>query len=1112
MKKSFWLVLVSVLFAVVGCQYDDTDLQGKVKDMNDRLTALEQKVADLNTQVNGIQSAIQALQANLYVTNVVVTRDASGAPTKYEITLSDGSTITLLPGIQGEKGDKGDKGDQGPQGDQGEMPAIGVELVDGVYYWTVNGELLTDKDGNYVPVTGPQGEMGPSPKFKIEDGSWWVSYDNEKTWEKVGLVANSETSVVVTEYDEYVELDINGVKVSIPKEKAFTLVFEVRKDLVTPNATIAYPYTIEGVAEGDETEVDVYSIIGNWKAEAVATDNTSGVINVTNVGGGTAKVFVYATNHKGKTDMVSLNFEGGILDATIEVEDIGAEGGFLSLNVEYNLDYEIYIAPEAQSWIHVAPATKASQIQEYVLTVDPNTAPAMRYSLVQVLSKQTGESIKDIDILQYPADGAVTDLSSVVSLPDGKTAVVNQVTVVAASAKNAIITDGQNFSYVASGELEAGAVIDITGVKKTDEYGLAYIESVTVVPVEGVQPVEIDNHENFSYYGFGSSYFYTVTSGELSLENGTYFVPGYAEPQRIVIENPTQELTSLVGKYVSVSGWVKTSYYGKDNDMEDYILTLTDITEVVFAEEAGWEPYYAGMTSGEEGYPEAIGNRVSNPTDDSFYQIVVYNASVLDEFDSTEELIKNVAYNTADDLQFYITYYGLFGLAFDDVFSIFAHNDTYEEAFSELAFGKYVILAVGLDKDARVSGKYAIKEFEKVETSMKISYEDYIGKWSVNGVEWIISEKVKGVSYNIDNIPGSSSMAARGGVTTVEALYDSEKGRLYVQEQELAAYNDPSTNNYGPLKDYFSGVFSYSGSEYPNFPVNGDVATIFSMVGNEDGSFEFRPGTCDFGTFTKARFHWLIQEGELKDRGNKYGELTLPIKGIFPVVKNTGKYEDFLGTWKVGADVWTITEKVAGSTYSVAGIYGHDMLYSGGVDAIEGGFENGHFYLKEQLLGTFNSDEIPAFSNNPYGMCVDSFSGIFEYGSNTYQAYPSNVDTPSVVCEGYFNNNGEVVLWPGSCSYNTFFALGWGWTILEGANAGGGNWYRNYPTNLPATMVKANGNGAPRKAPAAQQSVKATNFVVNPAFEKAVDVPMKTSVEKKERRIHKGQILSKSVR
>ena len=415
MKKSFWLVLVSVLFAVVGCQYDDADLQGKVKDMNDRLTALEQKVADLNTQVNGIQSAIQALQANLYVTNVVVTRDASGAPTKYEITFSDGSTITLLPGIQGEKGDKGDKGDQGPQGDkgdtgaQGDMPVVGVELVDGVYYWTVNGELLTDKDGNYVPVTGGlDGKDGVTPQFKIEDGSWWVSYDNGKTWDLVGLVSNSETSVVVTEYDEYVELDINGVKVSIPKEKAFTLVFEARNDLgVTEGVTVPFAYTIEGVAEGDETEVDVYGIIGNWKAEAVATDNTSGVINVTNVGGGTAKVFVYATNHKGKTDMVSLNFEAGVLDAAIEAQDVPGEGGTITLKVEYNMDHEVSVPAEAQSWIHVAPVTKATQTAEYVLTVDANTTAAPRSATIQIVNKQTNESIKDIEIYQEAGASSV---------------------------------------------------------------------------------------------------------------------------------------------------------------------------------------------------------------------------------------------------------------------------------------------------------------------------------------------------------------------------------------------------------------------------------------------------------------------------------------------------------------------------------------------------------------------------------------------------------------------------------------------------------------------------------------------------------------------------------
>ncbi|MBO5974672.1 MAG: hypothetical protein J6P95_02995, partial [Paludibacteraceae bacterium] len=63
---------------------------------------------------------------------------------------------------------------------------------DGVYYWTQNGTWLLDANGDKVRVTGEDGKDGEkgekgdkgdtgsdgvSPRLKIENGDWYVSYD-----------------------------------------------------------------------------------------------------------------------------------------------------------------------------------------------------------------------------------------------------------------------------------------------------------------------------------------------------------------------------------------------------------------------------------------------------------------------------------------------------------------------------------------------------------------------------------------------------------------------------------------------------------------------------------------------------------------------------------------------------------------------------------------------------------------------------------------------------------------------------------------------------------------------------------------------------------------------
>ena len=68
-------------------------------------------------------------------------------------------------------------------GEAGAAPAIGVKLdSDGKYYWTLDGEFITE-GGKKMPVTG---DDGVTPVFKIENDTWYVSYDKEATWKECG--------------------------------------------------------------------------------------------------------------------------------------------------------------------------------------------------------------------------------------------------------------------------------------------------------------------------------------------------------------------------------------------------------------------------------------------------------------------------------------------------------------------------------------------------------------------------------------------------------------------------------------------------------------------------------------------------------------------------------------------------------------------------------------------------------------------------------------------------------------------------------------------------------------------------------------------------------------
>ena len=991
MRKSFkWFLTASLAaLAVIGCakQGDLDKMAERMDGIENRVSALEDAVKNLNeTEVPNLVSLVRSLQGNITVKSVVETEDG------YTITFSDGTIATLKNGVDGKDGinakdgvgvasieeneagylitftdgktiqvNHGQDGLDGKQvgvtvvdgvyvwtvdgevlkdedgnpipvtgadGADGDTPKVSITLIEGEYYWTVNGAVLKDDAGNPIPVAGKDGKDGVTPQFGILDGHWVVSYDNGDTWKTLGLTSDTDYSAYIDpdkETDDYIVLVVGATEVQIPKEKAFTLTFTtIENNGLLAGETAKFPYVISGVNASDETDVDVIGIVGDWTAEVVATDNASGYLTVTATENMTAKVTVYAANHKGKTDIRTLKFEEGVLEAIIETRDIDWEGGELDLAVKTNRAYHIFIPAAAEDWITVTPETKV-RTDNYTISVAKNESGAYRTATLQVLNQQ-GKSVKDIEILQYANPDAPTDLASVMEVPDEKDVYVNGVTVVAASKKSTIVTDGEAFSYITNFVGTPGTVISVTGVKNTDALGLGYVAATDVTMDTEAEPVEVDTKANYLYYGMGQNgfnYYYTSYNGVVAEKDGVYYLEGIEAPQQFVVEDPAQDLTALVGKLVALSGWVKTVDYEK-GVKEDIHIVLTDVHEVSFAQEEGWDLYYGGPNSGVASYPEVIGNTVASPVEGSYYTLGVYSAAYVEQFESLDSFLFDALCSLSDDVMYYITLYNrYYGDDFDTAFADLSHSESAEESFREFPFGQYVIVAAGLDGEGRLNGKYSYKVFKKEDPAKHLAYEDFLGNWDVNGSIWKISTKEQGSTYNIDGIPGSERMASRGGNTTVVGYYDSENGQLYVKEAELAAYDDPSQYNYGPLKDYISGFFAYDGSAYPNFPTNGSAATIFTLAGYKDGTYSIRAGSCNYGTFTHFQFRWTIQTGQYSGQGNVYGSpIALPITNVSKVEVDMEGYNRWVGNWQFGSETWSIQPKEAGSSYNVTGVAG----------------------------------------------------------------------------------------------------------------------------------------------------------------------------------------------
>ena len=263
MRKHSLIMLAAGLLGFAACT---GELEDRVTSLENRLDKLE---ALVNDNVNSIKALVEA-NAKAVTINSVTTTDNG-----YVIKFSDGTTATITNGQDGAPGQNGQDGAPGQDGKDAAAPQIGVQEIDGVLYWTVNGELLKF-NGENIRVTGNDGQDGApgqagqdgkdgiTPQFKVEEGKWYISIDGE-VWSEVGSAVTEVKSVVTVETtDEAYIFHIDDTTISIPKTNAFSLKLD-QDDSIELKAGERIMLTYNIVGEDETTHVAVES--SNFKAE-----------------------------------------------------------------------------------------------------------------------------------------------------------------------------------------------------------------------------------------------------------------------------------------------------------------------------------------------------------------------------------------------------------------------------------------------------------------------------------------------------------------------------------------------------------------------------------------------------------------------------------------------------------------------------------------------------------------------------------------------------------------------------------------------------------------------------------------------------------------------------
>lgn len=330
MKKLLSLLMCGLLLFGCSDKYDDSALRNDLNDLENRVAKLEELCKQMNTNISSLQKIVEALQDNLSISKVEQISDG------YIIHFSDGSTATIKNGKNSE-----------------DAPIIGVKKdTDGIYYWTLDGEWLTDEKGNKVKAQGTDGKDGVdgedgtngkdgiTPQLKIENGRWMLSMDNGKTWTDIGQATGADgtdgedgvdgkdgtngifKSVTEDNDNVYFTLEDDSV-ITIPKSdnSKFAIAFDTT-DIAILNGgeskTISYTIT-------DATKNTVVKAIAQdgWKVKVDATSTDKGTITITAPNPIVeSEILVFANDGSYRTVMVSLNCMQGqinIADNSINV-------------------------------------------------------------------------------------------------------------------------------------------------------------------------------------------------------------------------------------------------------------------------------------------------------------------------------------------------------------------------------------------------------------------------------------------------------------------------------------------------------------------------------------------------------------------------------------------------------------------------------------------------------------------------------------------------------------------------------------------------------------------------------------------------------------------------
>lgn len=253
--KHYKLFLLFGLWTLLFAACNTDDLEKDIDALNERVTNMEAQVQSLNDNMNIVRVM---LDGNKTITNYSVSGEI------YTLTLSNGETLTLTPGVVGSNN-----------------PPISISEAG---TWVIDGK---DTGKRALATNGVDAAV--TPQFKIENNAWWVSYDNGVTWTQLAnglpIGTNDHTNPIsnVEVKDNNLTITMNGTEYQIPIVSDLVCAIEAPEELkngvwmIAQGAGSVFRMT---VSSGTDDVVRV-KVPVEWKVIQGTSIDEDGMVSVT---------------------------------------------------------------------------------------------------------------------------------------------------------------------------------------------------------------------------------------------------------------------------------------------------------------------------------------------------------------------------------------------------------------------------------------------------------------------------------------------------------------------------------------------------------------------------------------------------------------------------------------------------------------------------------------------------------------------------------------------------------------------------------------------------------------------------------------------------------------